>query len=81
MDPVIDERSEMLELRHISSFPKSSNFVGNILQARVFEIPTGTGIFRPNFSAISDLALKRRGSTVAADEISDRSRWVFLCYR
>ena len=92
---VIDERSEMLESKHISSSPpKSSNFVGNVLQARVFEIPTSTGIFRQNVSAISDLALERRGSTVAADEISDRSQLhhqphaqstgcplVFLCYR
>ena len=74
-NPVIDERSEILEPRHISSSPpKSSNFVGNVLQARVFEIPTSTGIFRPNVSAISDLSLERRSSTVAADEISDRSQ-------
>ena len=74
-NPVIDERFEMLEPRLSSSFPpNSSNSVGNVSRAKVFEIPTSTGIFRPNVSAISDVPWKRRGSTVAADEISDRSK-------
>ena len=74
-NPVLDERSEMLEPRHISSsFLNSGNLVGNVSRARVLEIPTSTGIFRSEISTISDLALERRGSTVAADEISDRSK-------
>ena len=74
-NPVLDELSEMLEPRHISSFLlNSSNLVGNISRARVLEIPTSAGIFRQDVSTISDLALERRGSTVAADEISDRSK-------
>ena len=74
-NPVIDERFEMREPRLISSSPlHSSNLLGNLPQARVFEIPTSTWIFRPDFSAISDLALERQGSSVAIDEISDRSK-------
>ena len=66
----------MHEPRHISSsFPNSSNLVGNVSKAGVLEIPTSTGIFRSEISTISDLALERRGSTtVEADEISDRSK-------
>ena len=74
-NPVLDERSEMLEPRHISSsLLNSSNLVGNVSRARVLEIPTSTGIFRQDVSTISDLALERQGSTVAADEISHRSK-------
>ena len=63
-NPVGDERSETHEPRLISSSPpKGSNLVGHFPQARVFEIPTST-----------DVPWKRRGSTVAADEISDRSK-------
>ena len=73
-NPIIDERSEMLEPRRVSSPPSSSKSIVNVSRARVFEIPTSTGIFRPDVSAISDLSWERRGSTVAADEISDRSK-------
>ena len=74
-NPVIDERFKIREPRLISSSPlDSSNLIGNFPQARVFEIPTSTGIFRPDVLAISDLALERRGSSVAIDEISDRSK-------
>ena len=65
----------MREPRLISSSPPdSSNLVENVSRARVFEIPTSTGIFRPDVSAISALALEERGSTVAADEMSDSSK-------
>ena len=51
-NPVIDERSETHEPRLISSSPsKGSNLVGHFPQARVLEIPTSTGIFRPNVPA------------------------------
>ena len=48
--------------------------VGHFPQARVFEIPTSTGIFRPNVLATLDLKLETLVSNVAADEISDRSK-------
>ena len=73
--PVIDERSETHEPRLISSSPpKGSNLVGHFPQARVFEIPTNTRIFRPNVPATLDLDLERFVSNVAVDEISDRSK-------
>ena len=74
-NPVMDERSETHEPRLIlSSPPESSNLVGRFPQARVFEIPTSTGIFRPNAPATLDVKLERLVSNVAADEISDRSK-------
>ena len=74
-NPIIDERSEIHEPRPISFTPfKSSKFVGHLSQARVFEIPTNAGIFRPNVSATLDLALETRVSTIRTDEIIDRSK-------
>ena len=54
-NPIIDERSKMLEPRRVSSPPSSSNSIVNVSRARGFEIPTSAGIFRPDVSAISDL--------------------------